>query len=34
MGEFNIRVGCVTFHTLLSLTEPPPPLGSGSYRLI
>lgn len=34
MGEFNISVACVTFHSFLSLNESPPPLGSGSYRLI
>lgn len=34
MGEFNISVGCVTFHSWLSLTESPPPLGSGSYWMI
>lgn len=34
MVDFTISVGCVTFHSLMSLTESPPPLGSGSYRLI
>lgn len=34
MGEFNISVGCVTFHSWLSLTESPPPPGSGSYWMI
>lgn len=34
MVDFTISVGCVTFHSLMSLTESPPPLGSGSYWLI